>query len=171
MRQTITGICVLALIAFSVNGQTVAEEDSTAPAVFSSAAEEAVHLSEVLRDVAQTLAEDEDLNSEANEYFIRALWNKTMEAVKNATKKLKHSVKGAYSEAKENIKKAAGEAQKKLKQKAAEIMSKLLSKVAGEYALADAQSGFNFVKKLVDLIMAAAQRLLLVGKALENLPR
>lgn len=146
-------------------------EDSSVDVVFDSAAQEAVHLSEILRDVAQTLADDEDVNSENNEYFLRAIWNKTMEAVKNATEKVKHSVKGAYKEAKEHLKKAAMEAQQKLKDKAAEIMSKLLSKVAGDYALTDAQSGFTFVKKLIDLVKAAAERLHLVGKALENLPK
>ncbi|KAL1479167.1 hypothetical protein MTO96_052083 [Rhipicephalus appendiculatus] len=171
MRQIIAGICVLAFVAFTASAQTLGDEDATVDAVFNSAGQEAVLLSEILRDVAQTLTEDEDLNSEANEYFIRAIWNKTLEAVKNATAKIKHSVKGAYKEAKEHIKKAAVEAQQKLKEKAAEIMSKLLTKVAGQYALVDAQSGLNFVKTLVDLVKAAAQRLLLVGKALENLPK
>ncbi|KAH7965814.1 hypothetical protein HPB49_011253 [Dermacentor silvarum] len=166
MKQTFAAIFLLGLVAFAANAYMLPEEESSLDSV----AQEAVCLGEILRDVAQTLDEDEELSAASEEYFFRALWSKAKEAVKNATEKMKESVKGAYKEAKENLQKAAKEAQEKLKEKAAEIMSKLLSKVTSGYALQEADwKSVNFIKLFVDAIKAAAQRFLNIGKALEHL--
>ncbi|XP_075538462.1 uncharacterized protein LOC142572904 [Dermacentor variabilis] len=170
MKQTIAAICLVGLIACTANAYMLPEEDSRPEASFSSAAQEAVYLGEVLLDVAQTLAEDEELGAESEEYFLRALWSKAKEALKNATEQAKASIKGAYNDAKDNIKKVAKEAKEKMKEKAAEIMAKLLSKVMNGYALQEADfKNVNILKLFVDIIKGAAQRFLMIGKALEHL--
>ncbi|XP_037562209.1 uncharacterized protein LOC119441685 [Dermacentor silvarum] len=173
MRHLSAAICLVVLVAFTVNAHTIPEEESNFDATFDSAAkgaaQDAVHVGEILREVAQALADDEDINAESDEYFFRALWEKTRDALKNATQKVKASVKGAYKEAKDHIKKATEDAQQKLKDKAAEIISKLLTKVMSGYALEDSESRGNFVKMFLDVIMRAAQRLMKMGKALESI--
>ncbi|XP_049517488.1 uncharacterized protein LOC125943128 [Dermacentor silvarum] len=169
MRPTFAAILLVSLVAFTANAYAFPEEEARVDTTFDSAAQDAVYLGEVLRDVAQTLAEDEELGAESDEYFFRALWNKTKEAVKGATNKVKVSVKGAYKEAKDHIKKAAKEAQQKLKDKAAEIISKLLTKVMDGYALEDSESSANFIKVFVNVIQRAAQKFMKMGKVLQHL--
>ncbi|KAL1414414.1 hypothetical protein MTO96_030267 [Rhipicephalus appendiculatus] len=122
-----------------------------------------------LRDVADALELDTELSAEGDEYFFRALWNKTKEAVKNAAKKVKHSVKDAYKEAKYNIKNATKEAKDKLKEKALEIVSKVLTKITGGYALDETEGYGKIMKVLLSLIRHAAGRLLKVGKSMGQL--
>ncbi|KAL1414412.1 hypothetical protein MTO96_030265 [Rhipicephalus appendiculatus] len=151
------------------NAYTIPEEESGVAGVFENAGQEAVHLGEILRDVADTLELDTELSAEADEYFFRALWNKTKEAVKNAVKKIKQSAKGAYKEAKDNIKDATKEAKDRLKEKAAEIISKVLTKISGGYALDETEGYGKLMKVLLTLIRHAAERLLKVGKSMGQL--
>ncbi|XP_037561144.1 uncharacterized protein LOC119440292 [Dermacentor silvarum] len=170
MKRTFVAICLVGLVAFTANAYTLPEEESSLDGSFDSAAQEAVYLGEILLDVAQTLAEDEELSAESDEYFFRALWSKAKEAVQNATEKVKVSVKGAYNKAKDNIEKAAKEAREKLKEKAAEILSKLLSKVTSGYALQRADlENVNWIELFVGVIKSAAHEFLKLGKALGHL--
>ncbi|XP_049517487.1 uncharacterized protein LOC125943127 [Dermacentor silvarum] len=169
MKSTSAAIFLVGLVAFTANAYAFPEEVARLDTTFDSAAQDAVYLGEVLCDVAQTLAGDEELGAESDEYFFRALWNKTKQAVKDATQKLKVSVKGAYKEAKDNIRKAAKEARQKLKDKATVIMSKLLTKVMSGYALDDSESHVNFIKMFVNVIQRAAQRFMKMGKVLGQL--
>lgn len=50
----------------SANAYMLPEEDSRPEEAFNSAAQEAVQLGEILLDVAQTLAEDEELSAEVS---------------------------------------------------------------------------------------------------------
>ncbi|KAL3242371.1 hypothetical protein MRX96_021286 [Rhipicephalus microplus] len=171
MKSLLAATCLLGLLVFTVNARTLTEQKSSVGAEFKSAAEEAFLLSEIFDDVGEALAQDEKLNSVSDEYFIRDLWAKAKEALKNATQKATSSVKGAYDEAKEHFTKAAKEAQEKLKEKAAEIMSKILTKIAGQYAVEDSVSRPDFMKILLNLIKGVAQRLFNVGKGLGELER
>ncbi|XP_037509001.1 uncharacterized protein LOC119385675 [Rhipicephalus sanguineus] len=171
MRQIFTAVFIVGLAALAVNTYTLPEEDSSVDRVFDSAAQEAIYLGEILRDVAETLENDEELSAEGDEYFFRDLWNKTKEAVKNAAKKMKLSVKGAYNEAKDNIKKATKEAKDKLKEKTVVIVSELLKKVTSGYAV-DETEGYgygNFLKVLLDLIRHTAGRMVRGGMAVGQL--
>ncbi|XP_075535462.1 uncharacterized protein LOC142571049 [Dermacentor variabilis] len=173
MRHLSAAICLVVLVAFTVDAHTISQEESDLDATFDRAAEcaahDAVHVGEILREVAQTLAADEEIKSESDEYFLRALWEKTKGALKNATENVKSAVKGAYKDAKGHFKKAAQETKKKLEEKVAEIMSKLLSRVMSGYALEDSESRGNFIKLFLDVIMRAAQRFMKMGKALESI--
>ncbi|XP_054932322.1 uncharacterized protein [Dermacentor andersoni] len=173
MRHISAAICLVVLVAFTADAHAIPEEESNLDATFDRAAkcaaQDAVYVGEILREVAQILAEDEEINSESDEYFLRDLWEKTKDALKNATQNVKQSVKGAYKDAKGHIKKAAEDAKKKMNKKVAEIMSKLLSKVTSGYALEDSESRGSFVKLFLDVIMRAAQRFMKMGKALESI--
>ncbi|KAH7962052.1 hypothetical protein HPB52_014083 [Rhipicephalus sanguineus] len=169
MRSVFAAICLLGIVAFTANAHALPEQKPSVDVAFKSAAQEALYLGEILNDAAEALTEDEELKAASDEYFIRDLWSKAKEALKNATQKATSSVKGAYDEAKEHLKKVANEAQQKLKEKAAEIMSKILTKIAGQYALEDSISRTDFMQILRDLIKGAAQRLFNVGKALGQL--
>ncbi|KAL1480192.1 hypothetical protein MTO96_051243 [Rhipicephalus appendiculatus] len=169
MRSLFAVTCLLGLLAFTANAHALPEEKSNVNVALKSAAQEALYLSEILGDVAETLAEDEELQAASEEYFIRDLWAKAKEALKNATQKAASSVKGAIDEAKGHIQKVAKEAKQKLQETAAEIMSKILTKVAGQYALEDSVSRRNIIQTLLDLIKAAAKRLFNVGKSLGQL--
>ncbi|XP_065304446.1 uncharacterized protein [Dermacentor albipictus] len=173
MRHLSAAISLVVLVAFTADARTISEEESSLDATFDKAAEcaahDAVHVGEILQEVAEILAADEEIKSESDEYFLRALWEKTRDALKNATEHVKVTVKGAFEDAKGHFKKAAQDAQKKFSDKAAEIMSKLLSKVMSGYALEDSESRGNFIKLFVDVIMRAAQRFMKMGKALESM--
>ncbi|XP_050043249.1 uncharacterized protein [Dermacentor andersoni] len=173
MRHISAAICLVVLVAFTADANTIPQEgsnlDTTLDRAAECAAQDAVHVGEILQEVAQTLAADEAINSESDEYFLRDLWEKTKDALKNATENVKATVKGAYKDAKGHIKKAAEDAKKKINEKVAEIISKLLSKVMSGYALEDSESRGNFVKLFLDVIMRAAQRFLKMGKALESI--
>ncbi|XP_065304445.1 uncharacterized protein [Dermacentor albipictus] len=173
MRHISAAICLVVVIAFTADAHTIPQGESNFDTTFDRAAEcaaeDAVHVGEILREVAQTLAADEAINSESDEYFLRDLWEKTRDALKNATQNVKESVKGAYEHAKGHIQKAAEEAKKTLNAKVAEIMAKLLSKVTSGYALEDSEGRGNFIKLFLDVIMRAAQRFMKMGKALESI--
>ncbi|XP_050043248.2 uncharacterized protein [Dermacentor andersoni] len=173
MRLISTAICIVVLVASTVDAHAIPEEESNLEATFDRAAkcatQDAVYVGEILREVAQTLAEDEDINSESDEYFLRALWEKTKDALKNATEKVKVTVKGAYDNAKGHITKAAEDAKKKIQDKAAEIISKLLTKVTSGYAVEDSANHGNFIKMFVGVVMRAAERFMKMGKALESI--
>ncbi|XP_075535012.1 uncharacterized protein LOC142570521 [Dermacentor variabilis] len=160
-------------MSWEVDAHTIPEEESTIDATLDRAAEsaahDAVHVGEILREVAQTLAADEEINSESDEYFLRALWGKTKDALKNATRNVKQSVKGAYKEAKGHIKRAAKDAKQKLKHTVAEIISILVTRTMSGYALEDSDSRGSFIKMFIDVIMRTAQRYMKMGKALENI--
>ncbi|XP_065304442.1 uncharacterized protein [Dermacentor albipictus] len=172
MRHISAAICLMVLAAFTAHAHTLPQEESNLDTTFDRAAEcaaqDAVHVGEILREVAQTLAADEAINSENDEYFLRDLWEKTRDALKNATANVKVTVKGAFEDAKGHFKKAAEQATKKVNEKVAEILSKLLSKVMSGYALEDSESRGNFIKLFLDVIMRAAQRFMKMGKALES---
>ncbi|KAL1479168.1 hypothetical protein MTO96_052084 [Rhipicephalus appendiculatus] len=169
MRSLFAAICLWGLVVFTAKAHALPKIKTGVEVVFEKSAQEAIVLSEILNDVGEALAEDEELKAASDEYFIRDLWAKAKEALKNATQKAASSVKGAYDEAKGHIQKAAKEAQQKLKEKAAEIMSKILTKMAGQYALEDSISRMDFIQIMRDLFKAAAQRLFNVGKALGQL--
>ncbi|XP_065304453.1 uncharacterized protein [Dermacentor albipictus] len=173
MRLISAAICIVVLVAFTVDAHAIPVEESNLEGTFDRAAkcaaQDAVYVGEILREVAQTLAEDEDINSESDEYFLRALWQKTKDALKNATEKVKVTVKGAYGDAKDHITKAAKDAKKKIQDKAAEIMSNLLTKVTSGYAMEDSANGGNFIKIFVGVVMRAAERFMKMGKALESI--
>ncbi|KAL1480191.1 hypothetical protein MTO96_051247 [Rhipicephalus appendiculatus] len=161
---------VLGLVTFTAHALVVPEKKSSMDVVFENAAQEVVYLSEILRDVEKALAENEELKTDSSdEYFIRVLWDKTKEALKNATEKVMVSVKGAYDITKDNLTGAAKEAQEKLKAVAAEIMAKMLAKITSQYALEDSTTHKDVMKTLRDLIQAAVDRLLETGKGLEQL--
>ncbi|XP_037510034.1 uncharacterized protein LOC119386840 [Rhipicephalus sanguineus] len=169
MKSIFAATCLLGLVVFTANSHALPERKSSVEVAFESAAQEAIYLSEILNDVGDALAEDEELKAASEEYFIRDLWAKAKEALKNATQKAASSVKGAYDEAKGHIQKAATEAQRRLKEKAAEIMSKILTKITSQYAVEDSISPTDVMQIVLDLIKAAAQRLFNVGKALEHI--
>ncbi|XP_054932323.1 uncharacterized protein [Dermacentor andersoni] len=173
MRHISAAICLMVLVAFTADAHTIPQEvsnlDTTLDKAAECAAHDAVHVGKILREVAQTLAADEAINSESDEYFLRALWEKTKDALKNATENVKVTVKGAFEDAKGHFKKAAQDAKEKMNTKVAEIISKLLSKVMSGYALEDSESRGNFVKLFLDVIMRAAQRFMKMGKALESI--
>ncbi|XP_037510028.1 uncharacterized protein LOC119386836 [Rhipicephalus sanguineus] len=169
MRHIFTAVCLVGLVALTANAHTLPEEESSVDAVFANAAQEAVYLGEILRDVADTLEKDEELSAEGEEYFFRDLWNKTKEAVKNAAKKMKTSVKGAYKEAKDNIKKATKEAKDKLKEKAFKIVSELLSKVTSGYAADETDRYGKFMRKLLKMFRQAEEQLRKAGNSLGQL--
>ncbi|KAH6937418.1 hypothetical protein HPB50_000105 [Hyalomma asiaticum] len=168
MKNIFCAICVLGIVVFAAKAHTIPEEESSLDAVFGSIAEEAAYLGEILSDVEEALGNDDDLKVESDEYFLRALWEKTKEAVKNATEKVKVSVKGAYNDANDKLSNAVNEAKEKLKAKAAEILSKLLGKITSDYVLEDSIGRMDFIQIIRDLIKAAAQRLFNFGKALEH---
>ncbi|XP_050043251.2 uncharacterized protein [Dermacentor andersoni] len=173
MRHLSAAICLVVLVAFTADAHTISQEESSLDATFERAAEcaalDAVHVGDILREVAQTLAADEEIKSESDEYFLRALWQKTKDALKNATENVKVTVKGAYEDAKGHFKKAAEDAKKNISEKVAQIMSKLLSRVMSGYALEDSESRGNFIRLFLDVIMRAAQRFMKMGKALESI--
>ncbi|XP_075538461.1 uncharacterized protein LOC142572903 isoform X2 [Dermacentor variabilis] len=155
------------------DAHAIPEKESNLEATFDraakSAAQDAVYVGEILREVAQTLAQDEDINSESDEYFLRALWEKTKDALKNATEKVKVTLKGAFDDAKDHITKAAKEAKKKLQDKTAEVISKLLTKVTSGYAVEDSANRGSFMKMFVGVVMRAAERFMKMAKALESI--
>ncbi|KAL1414416.1 hypothetical protein MTO96_030269 [Rhipicephalus appendiculatus] len=150
----------------AANANTLHEEESSIDTVFDSAAQEAVCLGEILRDVADTLEKDGKLSAQGEEYFFRQLWNKTKAAVKDAAKKMKVSAKEIYNEAKDNIKKTAKDAKHKLSEKAVLIVSELLTKVTSSYAVDETDGYGSFLKVLLNIIRRASRRLLRVGMGL-----
>ncbi|XP_050043250.1 uncharacterized protein [Dermacentor andersoni] len=173
MRKISAAICLVVFVAFTADAHTIPEEESTVDATLDRAAESAAHdavlVGEILQEVAQTLATDEEINSESDEYFLRALWGKTKEALKNATQNVKQSIKGAYKEAKGHIKKAAKDARKKMNDTVAEIISILVTRTMSGYALEDSYSSGNFIKMFIDVVMRTARRFMKMGKALEGI--
>ncbi|KAL3242372.1 hypothetical protein MRX96_021287 [Rhipicephalus microplus] len=168
-RSIFTTGCLLVLVAFTANADTLRDQTSRVDVVFKDASKEAIYLGAILDEVAEILADDDDLKAASDEYFIRDLWAKATEALKNATQKATSSVQDAFTEAKGHIQRVAAEAQQKLKEKAAEIMSKILTRIAGQYAIEDSISRMDIMQILRDLIKGAAQRLFGVGKALGQL--
>ncbi|KAL1480193.1 hypothetical protein MTO96_051244 [Rhipicephalus appendiculatus] len=114
-------------------------------------------------------AKDEDLKAQSDEYFLLDLWQKTTEAIKNATKEVTVSVTGALEVTKDQLTKAAKDAQDKLKVKAAEIMAKILAKITSQYALEDSSTHTEVMKTIRDLIQAAVNGLLKAGKGFRQL--
>ncbi|KAL1414415.1 hypothetical protein MTO96_030268 [Rhipicephalus appendiculatus] len=169
MRAILSVISLVGLVALTANADSLSEEDSNIDAAFDSAAQEALYLGEILRDVAETLAKDEKLSVEGEEYFFRRLWNKTKEAVKDAAKKIKMSAKEVYAETKDNIKKATKDAKDKLKEKAFQIVSELLTKVTSDYSVDETEGYGNFIQVFLNAIFRAADRLVKVGKGLKLL--
>uniref|UniRef100_A0A023GCK9 Putative secreted protein n=1 Tax=Amblyomma triste TaxID=251400 RepID=A0A023GCK9_AMBTT len=169
MKQIILGACIFGFLAFTASASVLPKQEPAIDAAFDdqlkSAAQDAIRVGEILRDVAGQL-EDEDLSAEADEYFIRALWVRTKSAIQNATAKVAGAVKDAYNDAKEHFKTARDEAKRKATEKALEIMAKIFSKFAETYALEDSNSRVDFVNAMTAEIERVGLRLQKQGMAL-----
>ncbi|KAL1480190.1 hypothetical protein MTO96_051246, partial [Rhipicephalus appendiculatus] len=169
MKHIFAALCVLGLVAFTAHAHVLPERKSSIDVLFENAAQEAIYLSEILNNVGKVLAEVEDWKAESDEYFLLDLWQKTTEAIKNATKEVTVSVTGALEVTKDQLTKAAKDAQDKLKVKAAEIMAKILAKITSQYALEDSSTHTEVMKTIRDLIQAAVNGLLKAGKGFRQL--
>uniref|UniRef100_A0A023GD92 Putative secreted protein n=1 Tax=Amblyomma triste TaxID=251400 RepID=A0A023GD92_AMBTT len=171
MKEILAAVCIFGFLAVTASAQAISEEESSLDAAFDSqvksAAEEAIRVGKILCEVAGQL-EDDDLSAETDEYFVRALWEKTKSAVKNATAKVKGAVKNAYKEAKDRLKVAAKEAKQKANEKALEIMKKIFGKSMETYALEDSNSRVDFVKTVSADIERVGMRLQALGKSLQE---
>lgn len=171
MRQSFLAICVLGLAVYRANAYTVPEKQSSVSTVFDRAAQDAVYLGHILRNVADALDEDKELSAEGGEYYLGTVWAKAEEAVKSATERVKMSVKGAYKDAQDNIDKATKVVQNSLKKRALQLLIQILTKIANEYAL---QPGVRFTSMhelILDVLKAEGDRLSQKGKALQKLQK
>uniref|UniRef100_A0A023G8Z0 Putative secreted protein n=1 Tax=Amblyomma triste TaxID=251400 RepID=A0A023G8Z0_AMBTT len=163
MKQILAAACIFGFLALAATAYVLTEQESALDAVFDnkmkSVAEDAVHVGEILCDVAGQLAEDEDLTAEADEYFIGVLWSKAKSTVRNATAKLTGAVKNAYNETKEHLKAAKEEAKRRVTEKAMEIMAKIFSKFMDSYALGDSNSRMSIAKAVSTIIERVGLRL------------
>uniref|UniRef100_G3MKL1 Secreted protein n=1 Tax=Amblyomma maculatum TaxID=34609 RepID=G3MKL1_AMBMU len=171
MKEILAALCIFGFLAITASTHAIPEEKSSLDAAFGSqvksAAEEAILVGEILCEVAGQL-EDDDLSADTDEYFVRALWEKTKSAVKNATAKVKGAVKNAYKEAKHHMKAAAKEAKQKANEKALEIMAKIFSKFMQTYAVEDSNSRVDFVKAVATDLERVGMRLQALGKSLQE---
>lgn len=168
-------LCIFGFVATKVCAHTLPEQESGIDAEFDAQAEviadETVLIGELLHEVATSLQQDNLLNVEGEEYFLRAFWNRTKEALKNATQKFKESAKNALTEAveavkeaKDHIKEAAKVAARKASDKATELLSKIFSDALAGYALSEYETQADFVKAVCSRIDSVGLRLIEQGK-------
>ncbi|XP_077552873.1 uncharacterized protein LOC144167496 [Haemaphysalis longicornis] len=176
MKQAILALCIFGFVATKVCAHTLPEQETSIDAEFDAQAkviaDETILIGELLHEVATSLRQDTLLNVEGEEYFLRAFWNSTKEALKNATQKFKESAKNALkgalkeavNEAKDHIKEAAKVAARKASDKVTEILSKLFSDALQGYALSEYETQADFVKAVCSRIDSVGLRLIEQGK-------
>uniref|UniRef100_A0A023GCG4 Putative secreted protein n=1 Tax=Amblyomma triste TaxID=251400 RepID=A0A023GCG4_AMBTT len=137
MRGVVVTFCALIVAA---SAHKLLKDDAAIDADTNAVAKEAILVGMALRETARQLAEDEKLDSEINEYFIGAIFDK----IKNAV--------GAVVATAGDILKGAGDkigsfnAQEKVEDKVTKILTKVLEKSELAYSSNDAGTGPQFVK-------------------------
>ncbi|XP_077512190.1 uncharacterized protein LOC144123186 [Amblyomma americanum] len=178
MNVITSAICVLGLFFFTASAETSVEEEKTLEVVSGLqskiAADEAVLVGHILRNVAHELQQDTELDSETDEYFFRNFWNKTKGAVKKACRKIKKAAKKIMphiQNAAEDVVKSVSNAvlpiiKEKAEKKATELVTKFFAKHLDVYALQDSSSHTDVVRSLCTLLDEEGKRLIEQGEKL-----
>ncbi|XP_077512191.1 uncharacterized protein LOC144123187 [Amblyomma americanum] len=178
MNAITSAICVLGLFFFTASAETSVEEEKTLEVVSGIqskiAADEAVLVGHILRNVAHELQQDTELDSETDEYFFRNFWNKTKGAVKKACRKIKKAAKKIMphiQNAAEDVVKSVSNAvlpiiKEKVEKKATELVTKFFAKHLDVYALQDSSSHTDVVRSLCTLLDEEGKRIIEQGEKL-----
>ncbi|KAH6937419.1 hypothetical protein HPB50_000106 [Hyalomma asiaticum] len=175
MKCTLAAILYLGLEVCAVSARAKPEDVSASVGGFDGKrVEDEPFVDESLREVVQTIAEDEELDGRSDDHFLRDMWDTTKEAFKEAFRTIKDSVIGAFRTAKDSIKYAAKSAGRQIKDKATEIVSTLWTKLTGGHAVVYSEASayklpendYTLEAAFGDISNETAQEAILVGRIL-----
>lgn len=181
MKHIVATAFVFGALAVTAWASTLHEDESkvrnSLEATSDDSANEAILIGQMLRHVADDLAQDKTFRLEPEEYSWRGFWTKFKAAMKKAATKAKTAFKAVGKHAKESVKivaKAAAtvavqKAQEKLKEKAVSLVAKIFDKAIASYAVEDGASEADFVQYFCARLDQAGQRLIRQGETLKTL--
>ncbi|XP_077513744.1 uncharacterized protein LOC144124754 [Amblyomma americanum] len=179
MKTTLAAFCALCFVVASAYEIRRGNPDIETPIDAESKAVgvEAILVGQALRYVARELAQDETLDNEVDEYFIRKLLGKIKEGVKAAGKVAGQIVKGVGKVAVSPIKAAVDvikdhasfSAQDNVSDKATKILTKIFEKSVASYSSQDSRNAQDFLKEVCSRVDAVGMRLIEQGEKLLEL--
>lgn len=173
MTKIAAALVLLGLSAFTCQALVVPEDSSSVvaplPGVdFNVDSKEAVQVGQILRSVARDLYSEGQRDNETDEYFIKALWGKIVEAVRRAVRKTMNTVGEAVNEAAASINEATREAAQRAKEQALKILEKLLGDNAARYEGDEFDNKADFVRVLCVRIDGVGKSLVDAGRKSGN---
>ncbi|XP_075538463.1 uncharacterized protein LOC142572905 [Dermacentor variabilis] len=140
MKQIISLLCLIGCVAICASSSVLEKNEPALDVVIDqqsrSVGVEAIQVGEVLRAISQGLRDtaqpSKQVEHEGEEYFIKKLWKKAKNAVKQVGKGIEKGVKGVVTS------------------KAADIVKKFLEEKLGVYALEDDKTYNDFRHDLAE---------------------
>uniref|UniRef100_A0A6G5A5B9 Putative conserved secreted protein n=1 Tax=Rhipicephalus microplus TaxID=6941 RepID=A0A6G5A5B9_RHIMP len=127
-------------------------------------AKEATDVGNILLEVAQGLSKDESKLD--TEYFLKDLFVKASNHIKEAVRKIKNVIQGTAQDMRDTIKEGADKAKQKAQEKAFEILAKIMGDSMGMYAAEDSQVAFR--KEVCAKLERVGRKLIAEGEQLSR---
>uniref|UniRef100_A0A6M2CGW8 Putative conserved secreted protein midgut overexpressed n=1 Tax=Rhipicephalus microplus TaxID=6941 RepID=A0A6M2CGW8_RHIMP len=127
-------------------------------------AKEATDVGNILLEVAQGLSKDDSKLD--TEYFLKDLFVKASNHIKEAVRKIKNVIQGTAQDMRDTIKEGADKAKQKAQEKAFEILAKIMGDSMGMYAAEDSQVAFR--KDVCAKLERVGRKLIVEGEQLSR---
>lgn len=169
MKRFLAPLCAVCFVAFPASGFKIPEKeyavDGSTDAESKMAASEAILVGQVLRHVAQNLAQDNKLHGEVNEYFIAEIFGMITKGVQEVVEGVATTVKKVGDEVKGIVDAARGwnsrlSIREDLQQKATKVLTRVFDTTVASYTLTDSKDGGDFVKYLCGRVDTVGRRLI-----------
>uniref|UniRef100_A0A6G5A7K3 Putative conserved secreted protein n=1 Tax=Rhipicephalus microplus TaxID=6941 RepID=A0A6G5A7K3_RHIMP len=124
----------------------------------------ATDVGNILLEVAQGLSKDESKLD--TEYFLKDLFVKASNHIKEAVRKIKNVIQGTAQDMRDTIKEGADKAKQKAQEKAFEILAKIMGDSMGMYAAEDSPVAFR--KDVCAKLERVGRKLIVEGEQLSR---
>ncbi|XP_065289510.1 uncharacterized protein [Dermacentor albipictus] len=168
MKGAVVTFLALYVVAVTCSAHVLSQETKKAEegGLKVNLGKEVTLVGEILVETAETLAKD-DLKQD-DEYFLRDLWEKAKDTLKNAGRKIHEVTKTAVGDMKTAMEQATSRIREKAIEKAMGILAKVMGNAMESYAAEDSGAATQFRNDLVHRLKRTGEKFIAAGKKLSG---